>query len=713
MEKKRKKFSSGKWLVMFLLTVLLVAMIVPAFNIITDPYGAFGDPVMQWWAYDMTMNPRLAKATYLEQNHEKFDSYVVGASGSSMLSAEALNGYLDASFYNTFFYYSDAESFRQMADFLLNNYEVKNIVLNLSILSATTQTAGEELTKEQYWKVDGSSPLSFYAEYLFITPQQGIQKLDYKKQDDYLQRAFKNINPDTGEYDKSRLDVEGIHDLQPYLKLMKKRANGDFENYNVKKYTANRIEECMEEIRTIKAHCEKNGVNLIVLCQPMYYKYMSYFPQEDQAAFFDALAQVTDYWDFTLSSLSRDPRYFYDTTHARNYLGKMMLAKVFGDETLAVPDDFGRYVEQGSAPGAPVAGYAAQTSYTVKLPILRYCELVEGTPQNEDQLSAADFAAQMYALADAGYTPVDIWEIQDYVLHGGSLPERPVLITFDDGYESCYTLAYPILKELGFKASFFPIGVSMGKDTYKDTGIAITPHFSLEQAQEMTASGLITVGSHGYDIHEIEGLDPSPIREGANQRESGETEEEYVAFLTEDVNRMRELLGEAAGFFSYPYDNKQELPHVILTQAGTFATLYGQNDCTTVIRYLPQSLYAMRRLFVRDGLTPEALIERLEAVTGPHAPAVKEQPADFTAAAGETAVFTVTASGTEPLSYQWQQLKVGETQWVSLGEDGNAAELSVIAYANRDGRQYRCVITSDAGSVTTEPATLTVKAETP
>ncbi len=45
--KGKKHLSSGKWLVMLLVAALLLVMVVPTFNFITDPYGAFGDPVLE------------------------------------------------------------------------------------------------------------------------------------------------------------------------------------------------------------------------------------------------------------------------------------------------------------------------------------------------------------------------------------------------------------------------------------------------------------------------------------------------------------------------------------------------------------------------------------------------------------------------------------------------------------------------------------------
>ena len=65
----------SRWI---LLTALLFILGVAALNYIADPYGAFGDPVLQWWSYDMTMNPRLAKYQYLQQHAREYDSLLIG-----------------------------------------------------------------------------------------------------------------------------------------------------------------------------------------------------------------------------------------------------------------------------------------------------------------------------------------------------------------------------------------------------------------------------------------------------------------------------------------------------------------------------------------------------------------------------------------------------------------------------------------------------------
>jgi glucose/arabinose dehydrogenase len=97
--------------------------------------------------------------------------------------------------------------------------------------------------------------------------------------------------------------------------------------------------------------------------------------------------------------------------------------------------------------------------------------------------------------------------------------------------------------------------------------------------------------------------------------------------------------------------------------------------------------------------------------TGSQAPAITQQPRNATASVGGTASFTVAASGTAPLAYQWQ--KFDGTAWQALAEGGGVAgattaTLSLTAVDAADAGQYRVVVTNSAGAVTSNATTLTV-----
>ena len=101
----------------------------------------------------------------------------------------------------------------------------------------------------------------------------------------------------------------------------------------------------------------------------------------------------------------------------------------------------------------------------------------------------------MQYIKDRGYEPISFEQLIEYHENRRELPEKPIIITFDDGYLSNYELAYPILKEFNFKAAIFVIGVSFGN---KDLAY---PHFGWAEAREMKASGLVSIESHTYDLH--------------------------------------------------------------------------------------------------------------------------------------------------------------------------------------------------------------------
>ena len=84
------------------------------------------------------------------------------------------------------------------------------------------------------------------------------------------------------------------------------------------------------------------------------------------------------------------------------------------------------------------------------------------------------------------------------------------------------------------------------------------------------------------------------------------------------------------------------------------------------------------------------------------------QPADKSVIESETATFTVNATGSEPLSYQWQQRIDNGNNWTNIAS-ANAAEYTTgKTTMDMSGNQYRCVVTGDGGAVISDPATLTV-----
>ena len=607
--------SSKKWVLVFLVTVLVLAALLAALNAAVDPFGAFGDRLLSWFSYDETNNPRVAKLTYLEQHHDEYDSYILGCSSTSSFPVDAFNEAYDASFYNLIMYGADMRDCEKIARYLIGHYEVKNLILNVYLDNGLTyDEESDRLTKNLHYKEDpDTSALSYYTRYLFADPRYALAKLNALRTDTILPQTFDVFDERTGCYDKRVRDAEPIGSEERYLE-----SYPVFADYPHQTLSLPYTEQCMQSVAAIRALCEEAGVNLTVAAGPVYAEYLKNFEPETVAQFYQSLAQVTPFWDFSSSSVSCEMRYFYDGTHFRNNVGEMICARMTGRTDLWIPDDFGTYVT-ADTPEDYFRNVLTQTALSsdeisTRVPILMYHHLSEDVT-NSEMVSPELFEAQIRALSEAGYTGVSFDELQAYVLRGEPLPDKPVVITFDDGYESNYTLAYPILQKYSMKATIFAIGVSFGKDHYKDTDYAITPHFGAAEAAEMTASGLISIQSHTYDMHQWPPYETgSAVRENILQL-SGESEEDYVQALTEDFTRSRALLEGATGqpvdVLAYPAGQYSTLAQVTLQSLGVHVTLSTNPGVNTVVKGLPQTLYAMLRFGITEDVTPQALLDMI------------------------------------------------------------------------------------------------------
>ena len=607
--------SSKKWVLVFLATVLVLAALLAALNLAADPFGAFGDRLLSWFSYDETNNPRVAKFSYLEQHHDEYDSYILGCSSTSSFPVDAFNEAYGASFYNLIMYGADMRDCEKIAQYLVEHYEVKNLILNVYLDNGLTyDEESDRLTKNLHYKEDpDTSALSYYTRYLFADPRYALAKLKALRTDTILPQTFDVFDERTGCYDKRVRDAEPIGSEERYLE-----SYPVFADYPRQTLSLPYTEQCMQSVASIKTLCEEAGVSLTVVAGPVYAEYLKNFETETVAQFYRSLAQITSFWDFSSSSVSCEMRYFYDGTHFRNNVGEMICARMTGRSDLWIPDDFGTHVTADTPEDYFLNVLSpkplSQDEISTQVPILMYHHLSEDVT-NSEMVSPEQFEAQIRALSEAGYTGVSFDELQAYVLRGEPLPEKPVVITFDDGYRSNYTLAYPILQKYGMKATIFAIGVSFGTDHYKDTDYTITPHFGADEAAEMTASGLISIQSHTYDMHQW-----PPYETGLAVRENilqlpGESEESYVQALTEDFTRSRALLEGATGqpvdVLAYPAGQYSTLAQVTLQSLGVHVTLSTNPGVNTVVKGLPQTLYAMLRFAITEDISPEALLDMI------------------------------------------------------------------------------------------------------
>ena len=140
-----------------------------------------------------------------------------------------------------------------------------------------------------------------------------------------------------------------------------------------------------------------------------------------------------------------------------------------------------------SPPTAPLPTPSGTYSWTLRVPILMYHH-ISVPPADADiyrtdlSVTPQNFREQMTYLAENGYTSIDLYQLSAAIAAKIDLPEKPVILTFDDGYLDNYENAFPILQEFGFTGSFSILTdmADQGAEGYANW----------EQLEEMAAAGM-------------------------------------------------------------------------------------------------------------------------------------------------------------------------------------------------------------------------------
>lgn len=371
--------SSKKWIIMFFSVLLFFITVIIISNLLIDPFGVFGDVLFDWYSYDMTQNPKVAKIAYLQKNdnYKKYDSYIIGSSGASALLPE----YLECTgkkFYNMFVYGADMSETRDIAEYLIKNYKVKSLILTVGFMNTTNEPKPHTNTNEyMHAYADRSSRILFYLRYLFANPKYAFDKIDAYRRDTERQQIFDVFIPETGCYDKSVRDTEPISGLEAYLE-----KHSEFKTY--RPYTRNpsekKIENCLENIKEIKEMCDENNIDLTVIIPPVFYPDIETYSRDFIALFYNSLGKITSFYDFSSTYISYDARYFYDTTHYRNAVGKFIIDDIFR-ACLTDANYLSFYYEKGAPDTAEraVKNYFRETERTEKAAYINFVLLDDTT----------------------------------------------------------------------------------------------------------------------------------------------------------------------------------------------------------------------------------------------------------------------------------------------------------------------------------------------
>lgn len=227
-----------------------------------------------------------------------------------------------------------------------------------------------------------------------------------------------------------------------------------------------------------------------------------------------------------------------------------------------------------------------QTDSSIQVPILMYHDIsylgsgYSKTPEI--------FKAQMEELKNAGFHTIFYSQLIDYVENGTPLPEKPVIISIDDGYQTNYTYVFPILKELNMKAEISLIGDAI---LYADWGM------DWAQVQEMQASNLVAFQAHTKSLHGDHTAQGGRLGVLKTDSESWDT---YVEILGNDTKAVLDLIENEIGIrpqvFTYPRGKWNSMSEGIVSGLGCKVSVTTKDGIACVTQGVSSSLRLMDRI---------------------------------------------------------------------------------------------------------------------
>ena len=216
----------------------------------------------------------------------------------------------------------------------------------------------------------------------------------------------------------------------------------------------------------------------------------------------------------------------------------------------------------------------------VPMPIIMYHAIVpDNFRVNRYSIKISDFTKDLDYIKEAGYETILPRDLVAYTELGTPLPEKPIMLTFDDGFYGVKKYAMPELQKRGQKAVVPVVGQFM-KDELKNVRRVTFSYLLIEDAKELEDSGVFEIGHHSYNMH------GQKKRKGIG-RIKGESQEQYEKMFREDtemlMKKLREYRVTLPVSYAFPFGIFEKNSNLLLKNMGfkvTFSCTEGVNKIT-------------------------------------------------------------------------------------------------------------------------------------
>lgn len=220
-----------------------------------------------------------------------------------------------------------------------------------------------------------------------------------------------------------------------------------------------------------------------------------------------------------------------------------------------------------------------------QVPILCYHQLRDWKPTDSKRardyiVPTAVFEEQIKLLADSGYTTILPDQLMNYLKFGDPIPDKAVMLTFDDTDLDQYTLAKPVLDKYHFKGVFFIMTVALNKARY----------MSREQVRQLSDEGHV-IGSHTWDHMNVKKF----------------TEADWAIQIEKPLKQLQDITGKPVKYFAYPFGlwKPEVIPGIKERHLeGAFQLSANRDE--------KDPLFTIRRIIVPGQWSPQTMYKAME-----------------------------------------------------------------------------------------------------
>lgn len=269
---------------------------------------------------------------------------------------------------------------------------------------------------------------------------------------------------------------------------------------------------------------------------------------------------------------------------------------------LAVTADVSHYIPKGDIP-------AMNTGDSVAMPVIMYHSVLKDTSLSGRYIvTPTEVENDIKQFKSLGYATVSIAEVIDYVENNAELPEKPIMLTFDDGCYNNYGYVAPLLKRYNEHAVFCVVGEYTDKYSEENIANMNYGYMRWNELRELASDNHIEIANHSYAFHSNKGS-----RNGSKKKYN-ESDEEYKKIFRADTEKLQNKFIENGlqppYIYTYPFGAYSEQSFEVLKELG-FKASFSCNEGINILTHDSECLYLLKRYNRPSGISSAEFLKKI------------------------------------------------------------------------------------------------------